>query len=112
VGPTVLNIGSRDPAEILARGTKRGRTLAAVILAERVLTKDRLAEGHALALEVELNKAGGWVDIVWWADRAAAEAAMKVAADSPVCHSYFQLMSGADHANPADAVLHFDRVAS
>lgn len=57
------------------------------------------------------GEAGGWVDIVWWVDRAAAEAAVKVAADSSVCHSYFQLMSGADHANPGDAV-HFDRVVS
>lgn len=56
------------------------------------------------------GKDGSWVDVVYWADRAAAEGAMKAAAESPVCHSYFQLMSGADHANPGDSVLHFSRV--
>lgn len=58
------------------------------------------------------GKDGLWVDVVYWADQATAEGAMKAAAASPVCHSYFQLMSGADHANPEDSVMHLSRVKS
>ncbi len=52
---------------------------------------------------------GDWVDLVYWADRKAAEEAMKAAAGSAACLSYFHLMAGPPDA--ASDVHHFDRVA-
>lgn len=41
---------------------------------------------------------GKYIDIIWWASFADAEAAMAKAGSSPVCGSYFELM----HIDPAD----------
>lgn len=54
---------------------------------------------------------GQWVDLVYWDSASAAEEAMKNAAGSPACFEYFQLMAGADHAEPGAGVSHFERVA-
>lgn len=55
---------------------------------------------------------GGWIDVVYWADREAAEAAMKAAMESTTCHAYFKVMAGVDHAAPDAGVLLFERVAT
>jgi hypothetical protein len=56
-------------------------------------------------------KNGCWVDIVYWADRGAADAALQAAADDATCHAYFRLMSGGDQAALDPGVLRFERVA-
>ncbi len=53
---------------------------------------------------------GRWVDVVYWKDREAAEAAVNNAGNSPVCMAYFQLMAGENHHTPGEGVLHFQRV--
>lgn len=47
-----------------------------------------------------------WCDLVYWEDAAAARAAVEQAASSGVCLRYFQLMEGADHADPGAGVRH------
>jgi len=54
---------------------------------------------------------GGWVDLVEWSDRATAEAAVRAAAESPTCLTYFRLMAGGDQVDPGSGVSHYDRVA-
>jgi len=50
---------------------------------------------------------GAWSDLVYWESQDAALNAANAAAISPVCYRYFQLMKGADHADPGDGVQHF-----
>lgn len=50
---------------------------------------------------------GHWVDLVYWRDEDAAARAVAAAMESPVCHQYFSLMVGADHADPGAGVAHF-----
>ncbi len=48
-----------------------------------------------------------WVDLVYWRDAAAVQQAIRRAAESPVCHRYFQLMVGADHQEPGAGVTSY-----
>jgi hypothetical protein len=92
--------------------TALGVSEAQLLAASRSLQEAFLAKQRGfLRRDLLRGKEGSYVDIVYWVDRDAAQAAMKAAAESPVCHAYIQLMAGADHENPEDAVLHFDRVA-
>src|SRR5688572_25234478 len=54
---------------------------------------------------------GAYVDLVWWATRADADAAMRQAANSSACSTYFTLM-GAAHSDPGADVVHFGHVKS
>lgn len=90
-----------------------GVTEEKLLEASRQLQEAFLAhQSGFLRRDLLKGKGGSWVDVVYWADRAAAEGAMRAAAESSVCHSYFQLMSGADHENPENSVMHFSRVRS
>lgn len=53
---------------------------------------------------------GQWVDLVFWASQEAADQAVTSAAESAACYRYFQLMAGAEHADPGADVLHFVRI--
>jgi hypothetical protein len=53
---------------------------------------------------------GQWVDLVWWENRAAADAVIGAVGASALCHSYFELMVGADAQDPGAGVLHLHRV--
>ena len=53
---------------------------------------------------------GEWMDVVHWEDEEAANAIMSVIAESPACRAYFEIMIGADMADPAGGVSHFRRI--
>lgn len=53
-----------------------------------------------------------WVDLVYWADEQSAHDVMPAVADSPACRAYFDLMIGADIAEPGGGVTHFRRLRS
>jgi hypothetical protein len=53
------------------------------------------------------GKANQWAELIYWESIADAEQAAKNAANSSVCHAYFQLMVAADPDDPAAGVLHF-----
>jgi hypothetical protein len=55
---------------------------------------------------------GRWVDLVYWADQASADEAMRRAMESSTCRAYFHLMAGAEQVDAGAGVLHFRRVAS
>lgn len=59
--------------------------------------------------ELLKGKDGQWVDLVYWESPEAAARAVQEAANSPVCFEYFRLMGGADHADPGNGVLHFEK---
>jgi hypothetical protein len=59
--------------------------------------------------ELLKGKDGQWVDLVYWESPEAAARAVQEAANSPVCFEYFRLMAGADHADPGNGVLHFEK---
>jgi hypothetical protein len=65
-----------------------------------------------LRRELLRGKNGDWVDLLHWADQAAADDAMKAAGESAICLAYFHLMAGADSQEAGNGVLHFARVAS
>src|SRR5688500_8767455 len=50
---------------------------------------------------------GQWVDLVVWADQAAADAVMPAAMEEPACHMYFQYMPPFDRNDPGAGVLRF-----
>jgi hypothetical protein len=79
--------------------------------ASRALEQDFLAKQKGyLGRELLRQDARHWVDLVRWASRAHAEAAMANVAASPACHAYFKLMAGADTMEPGAGVLHLDRI--
>ncbi len=49
---------------------------------------------------------GQWCDLVYWRSAEAAHQAMARAAESPVCHRYFQLMVGTGQDDPGAGVRH------
>ena len=91
----------------LAEGVPESRLLAA---SHRLQEAFLARQPGFVRRELLRGGNGDWADLVWWADRKAADDAMKAAAESPVCHSYFHLMAGAPDAG--NGVLHFARVAS
>ena len=82
-----------------------------LLAASRVLQESFLSKQPGFVRrELLRGRNGDWVDLVYWADRKAADDAMKAAAESPTCLSYFHLMAGSPNAT--SGVLHFDRVTS
>jgi hypothetical protein len=53
---------------------------------------------------------GGWVDLVYWADQASADAIMSALGNSDAASAYFAVMIGADPADPSGGVSHFQQV--
>ena len=89
-----------------------GVTEAALVEASEALQRDFLRHQPGLVRR-ELLRApdGGWVDLVHWADAAAAEAMVRAAAESEACAAYFRLMEGGvDLADPGAGVVHLRRV--
>jgi hypothetical protein len=60
--------------------------------------------------ELLKGQANQWADIIYWDSLSAAEEASHKAMHSPVCHTYFALMLGADPENLAVGVSHFEQV--
>src|SRR5262245_11021563 len=93
----------------LAEGVTEERLTAA----SRTLQREFLVKQRGfLHRELLRGRDGGWVDLIHWADASAAEDAMKAASESATCLAYFQLLAGLDANDPANGVLHFDRVES
>jgi hypothetical protein len=90
-----------------------GVTEEQLVAASRDLQENFLGKQPGfLRRELLRGQSGEWVDLAFWADRAAAERAMTSAAESSACHVYFALMAGADAHDPSNGVLHFARVES
>jgi hypothetical protein len=53
---------------------------------------------------------GEWVDLVYWTDEESAHAVMPAIAGSPACRAYFDVMIGADPADPSGGVAHYRRM--
>ena len=51
-----------------------------------------------------------WVDLVYWTDEESAQAVMPAIAGSTACRAYFDVMIGADPADPSGGVAHYRRV--
>ena len=64
-------------------------------------------------VRLELLKGEGrnWVDLAYWRDRDAAEAAMRNAEQSPACGAFFSLLEMNDPSDAGEAVSHFAQVA-
>lgn len=88
-----------------------GVTEPTLLAASEVLQRDFLANQPGfLRRELIRLSAEHWVDLVYWENEAAAKGVMDAVSSSPVCQSYFQLMVGADSADPGAGVLHGHRV--
>jgi hypothetical protein len=88
-----------------------GVSEAAILAESDALQRDFLV-GQRGFVRRELLRGddGRWVDLVYWADRVTADEAMRAASASPTCSRYFQLMVGADLADPGAGVMHLRRV--
>ncbi len=86
---------------------KAGVTEQDLLVASEGLQEDFLARQPGFVRR-ELLRAGDgwWVDLVYWADAESALGVLAAAAASPVCHRYFALMEGAEHADPGAGVTH------
>jgi hypothetical protein len=90
---------------------KDGVDEAALMAASRALQDGFLGrQAGFVRRELVREAAGRYVDIVWWSDLAAAEAAMSQAMASAACGGYFALMR-LDPENPAAGIRHFSAVA-
>lgn len=85
---------------------------ATLLAASEALQREFLSQQPGFVRRELLRGSGTqWVDLVYWASKEAAEAAMQHVAGSPVCHRYFALMAGADGDEPGAGVLHLAQVA-
>jgi hypothetical protein len=106
-------MNEREVIEWAPFRARPGVTDEQLLEASRALQEGFLAKQRGFVRRDLLRgKDGAWVDVVYWADHAAVDAAMKAVSESPVCHTYFGLMAGADHAAPGEGVLLFERAAS
>lgn len=84
-----------------------GRVEAELLKASDELQSEFLArQSGYIRRELVKGADGGFVDIVWWTDRRAAEEAMARVAASEVCARYFSLMREED-AGAGAGVAHF-----
>lgn len=82
-----------------------------LLAASDALQRDFLTQQPGfIRRELIKGQANQWVDIVHWASMEAALEAGRNAADSPVCHTYFNLMVAVDHDDPSAGVSHFEQV--
>jgi hypothetical protein len=89
---------------------KPGVTDDVVARASEALQRDFLSSQPGfLKRELLRGPDGNWMDLVYWADGAAAQRVMAVAMEDPVCLEYFKIMEGMEHADAASAVQHFSR---
>lgn len=87
------------------RATADEQTL---LRASEVLQRDFLARQPGfLRRELLRGDDRQWIDLVYWESADALAAAMRQAEQSPVCFTYFQVMEGADHAEPGAGVSQF-----
>jgi hypothetical protein len=83
-----------------------------VILARsEALQRDFLEQQPGYVRRELLRSADGlWVDLVYWKDQASVDEAMRAAETSEACKAYFQLMVGANGANPGEGLLLMQRL--
>jgi len=86
---------------------REGVSEAELVAASNAFQTDFL-NGRKGFLRRELLKqyGGGFLDLVHWESRAAADSVMEAAGDSEVCGSFFSLME-TDRANPGEGVTHY-----
>ncbi len=83
----------------------------ALLAASESLQRDFLQHQPGFLRRELLRGADGqWVDLVLWRDQGAADAVVAAIGASPACQAYFQLLDGADTADPGAGVLHLRRV--
>jgi hypothetical protein len=84
---------------------KPGVAEAAILAAAERMEAEFLSQQPGyLGRAVTLDGDGRWMDIVLWADHAAAEAILPKIPSSPACAAYFDCMQGADPTDPAGGV--------
>lgn len=90
---------------------REGVTEAELIAASHAFQRDFL-KGRKGFLRRELLKleGGGYMDLLHWENREAADAIMQAACESHACGAYFALMA-MDPNNPAEGVTHYQSLA-
>lgn len=84
---------------------KPGVTEAEVLAAAERMEHEFLSQQPGyLGRAVTCGADGRWMDVVLWADHAAAQAILPKIPLSAACAAYFACMAGADHADPAGGV--------
>lgn len=53
-----------------------------------------------------------WVDIIYWANKEAAEKALKDSETNPICNEYFTIMEPIDPKTPNGGITHLQLVKS
>ena len=89
-----------------------GVTEDELLSASRALQDEFLAKQPGFVRHELLRSGEEWADVVYWESREAAERAVQQAAESSVCHRYFQLMHGTNHTNPGAGVRYYERRVS
>ncbi|MGN6105045.1 MAG: antibiotic biosynthesis monooxygenase family protein [Kofleriaceae bacterium] len=80
--------------------------------AAEALQRELLAnQSGFLRRELLRDEHGGYVDLIWWESRAAAEAIMSALAGSAAFARFLALMAG-DTSDPSGGVRHFSQLAS
>ena len=89
-----------------------GATEAELLDASSAIQRDFLdRQPGFVRRELARAEDGLWTDVVHWTDGEAARAAVQAAASSPVCHTYFGLMAGANGgADPGEGLVLLRRV--
>lgn len=88
-----------------------GVTEAMLLEAAEGIQRDFLAKQRGFVRRELLRGPDGlWVDLVHWADDAAAHEAFSAAAESAACSTYFAMITGPDGDEPGAGMLHLQRV--
>ena len=89
-----------------------GATEAELLAASAELQAGFLGRQPGFVRRELLRGDGGWADLVYWTDRAAADRAMQAVAGSAACQRYFALLADVGAATSTGPVAHFACVAS
>ena len=105
-------LGGGEAIELAPFRLRQGVTEDALLAAADAIQRDFLGRQPGFVRrELARGADGRWADVVYWADGAAAEAAMEKAGESAACRAYFELMTGANGgADPGEGLLLLRRV--
>jgi hypothetical protein len=94
--------------EVAPFSVANGVATEALLEASDRLERDFLSSADGYIGRVLVQKdATAWADIVFWRSARHAQEAMKAAASSEACRSYFECMKEADHQEPGEGVTLF-----